>query len=110
MIMNEKLMELLKNEDFCVKFFDTLEDMTGLTALLEANGISVTDEEVKAIVKIAKQQMVKADGAELSEDDLDDVTGGVIGWVIAGVASGIFFGYQVYKAKKGLNETFCKIK
>ena len=53
--MNEKLMELLKNEDFCVKFFDTLEDMTGLTALLEANGISVTDEEVKAIVKIAKQ-------------------------------------------------------
>ena len=108
-MMNEKLTELLKNEEFCIAFFDALEDTPALKSLLERSSISATDEEIQQLVKIAKQQIAKADGAELSEDDLDDVSGGVIGWVIAGVASGIFFGYQVYKAKKGLNETFCRL-
>ena len=103
-------MELLKNEDFCVNFFDNLEDKNRLSALLEANGISVTEDEICELIKIAKQQISKADCAELNEADLDDVSGGIVGWVIGGVVSGIFFGYQVYKAKKGLNGTFCKIK
>ena len=107
--MNEKLTALLKNEEFCIAFFDALEDIPTLKSLLERSGISATDEEIHQLIAIAKQQIAKADGAELSEDDLDDVSGGVIGWVIAGVASGIFFGYQVYKARKGLNETFCRL-
>ena len=106
--MNEKLTALLKNEEFCIAFFDALEDIPALESLLERNDITVGEEEIKQLVAIAKQQIAKADGAELSEDDLDDVSGGLIGWVIAGVASGIFFGYQVYKAKKALNETFCR--
>ena len=106
--MNEKLIELLKNEDFCVKFFDSLEDLTALTALLEGNGVTVTADEVQELVKAAKQQIAKADNAELNEDDLDDVAGGVIGWVIAGTASAIFFGYQTYKNRKAVNDWYCK--
>ena len=106
--MNEKLNEMLKNEEFCIAFFDALEDIPTLKSLLERSGITAGDEEIRQLVAIAKQQIAKADGAELSEEDLDDVSGGIIGWVIAGVASGIFFGYQVYKAKKALNETFCR--
>lgn len=105
--MNEKLIELLKNEEFCIAFFDALEDTPALKSLLERSGISATDEEIQQLVKIAKQQIAKADGAELSEDDLDDVSGGIIGWVIAGTVSGIFFGYQVYKARKAVNSWYC---
>jgi hypothetical protein len=106
-MMNEKLTELLKNEEFCIAFFDALEDIPTLKSLLERSGISATDEEIRQLVAIAKQQIAKADGAELSEDDLDDVSGGIIGWVIAGTVSGIFFGYQVYKARKGVNSWYC---
>ncbi len=106
-MMNAKLTELLKNEEFCIAFFDALEDIPTLKSLLERSGITVGEDEIKQLLTIATQQIAKADGAELSETDLDNVSGGVIGWVIAGVASGIFFGYQVYKARKGVNSWYC---
>lgn len=107
--MNEKLIELLKNEEFCIEFFDTFEKIDGLKALLERNGITITDDEVQELIKIAKQQISKADNEELCENELDDVSGGLVGWVIAGVASGIFFGYQVYKSRKAINSWYCNV-
>ena len=102
--MANKMNELFKNEAFCVRFFDALEDTTALQAVLADYGIEATAEETAEIAKTAKAQIAQE---ELNEEALDEVAGGIIGWVIAGVASGAFFGYQVYKARKGLNETFC---
>ena len=55
-MMNEKLTELLKNEEFCIAFFDALEDIPTLKSLLERSGISATDEEIHQLIAIAKQQ------------------------------------------------------
>ena len=103
--MANKMNELFKNEEFCVRFFDALEDTTALQAVLADYGIEATAEETAEIAKTAKAQIAQE---ELNEEALDEVAGGIIGWVIAGVASGAFFGYQVYKARNGLNETFCR--
>lgn len=106
--MNEKMIDLLKNEEFCVKFFDTLENETALKALLESEGVSLSEKELQDLIALAKKQIAKAERNELNEDDLEDVAGGLVGWVIAGVASGIFFGYQVYKARKSINQAVCR--
>ena len=103
--MMNKMNELFKNETFCVRFFDALEDTTALQSVLADFGIKATAEETVEIAKAARAQIAQE---ELNEEALDEVAGGLIGWVIAGVASGAFFGYQVYKARKGLNETFCR--
>ena len=103
-----KINELFKNEAFCVRFFDALEDTTALQAVLAEHGIEATEEETRTIAETAKAQIAKGEPQELTEEALDEVAGGLIGWVIAGVASGAFFGYQVYKARKDLNETFCR--
>ena len=106
--MNEKMIDLLKNEEFCVKFFDNLKNETALKTLLENEGISLSEKELQDLIALTEKQIAKADRDELTEDDLEDVAGGWVGWVIAGVASGIFFGYQVYKARKNLNQTVCR--
>ena len=96
--MNEKLVELLKDEGFCVKYFDSLENLPLLNNLLVENGIILTEEELNDLVKITKQQIAKEDNRELSEDDLEDVSGGYIGLVL--VVTAIYIAYSVYKIKK----------
>lgn len=105
--MSEKLIELFKNEEFCVNFFEAIDKTDELKSLLGKNGINISDEELKELIDVAKQQMAKVDNEELNEDELDDVSGGVVGWIVAGVVCGIFFGYQTYKAKTAFNGTFC---
>ena len=107
-IMVEKLNELFKQEAFCVRFFDALEQPAEVKAVLAENNIAVTDEELSGIITLAKQQMAKEDDVELTESELADVAGGIWGYVIFGVAAGIFFGYQVYKARKTLNDGVCR--
>ena len=93
--MTNKMNELFKNEEFCVRFFDALEDTTALQAVLADYGIEATAEETAEIAKTAKAQIAQE---ELNEEALDEVAGGIIGWVIAGVASGAFFWFV---AKRG---------
>ena len=106
--MNEKLVELFKNESFCSEFFDAIEDMSALNTLLNSNGIAIGENEIKELVMVVKQQMSNANSDELDADALDNVTGGLIGWVVAGVASAAFFGYQTYKNTKAIKDTICK--
>ena len=96
--MNEKLVELLKDEDFCVKYFDVLEDLPELNNLLAANGIELTETELCDLVKITKQQIAKEENEELSEDDLEDVSGGYLG--LALIITAIVFAYSLYKIRK----------
>lgn len=107
-MMAEKLNEMFKQEAFCIRFFDALEQPAELKAVLTENGIEVTDEELTELVAVAKAQIAKAEGEELSENELSDVAGGIWGYVVIGVAAGIFFGYQTYKSRKALNEGFCR--
>jgi len=105
----DKINELFKTESFSVAFFENLEDTAFVKSLFEENGVSLTDEEIAQTIAVARTAESSSDG-ELSEDALSDAAGGIIGWVIAGTASAIFFGYQVYKARKGINSAlgYCK--
>lgn len=107
-MMAEKLNEMFKQEAFCIRFFDALEQPAELKAVLTENDIAVTDEDLNVIIAVAKEQIAKADKEELSETELADVAGGIWGYVVIGVAAGIFFGYQTYKSRKALNEGFCR--
>ena len=46
--MSEKLIELFKNEEFCVNFFEAIDKTDELKSLLGKNGINISDEELKA--------------------------------------------------------------
>ena len=95
--MNEKLMELLKDEDFCVKYFDNLDDLSELRRLLEENGIETDDEELRALVEVTKEQIAREESDELSEEELDQVAGGFPGLII--LATAIIVAYTIYKLK-----------
>ena len=100
--MEAKLMELLKDEDFCVKFFDALENQAELNKLLEENGVVLDSEEVRGLVEKTKAQIAKADCDELNEEDLDDVSGGLV--IAAAMATAIAVAYTVYRGKKSAED------
>jgi len=97
MMNMDLLKEKMQEEDFCVAFFENLENISEVTALLERSGIEATEEEILELVKIAKEQVAKDDSDELSEEDLEDVSGGMIGFVI--ILTIVIIGYKIYKIK-----------
>lgn len=101
--INKKIEELFKNEDFCVAFFDSIDDIAKIKNLLNENGLILSDDEIAQLIDLSKKTMSSGDSVELSESDMDSVSGGIVGWVVAGAASAVFFGYQVYQGRKGLN-------
>lgn len=105
-----KIEELFKNEEFCVKFYDSIDDLSAIKTLLDENGVVSTEEDVKHFVDSIKARIASEEKGELSEEDMDEVSGGLVGWVVAGAVSAAFFGYQTYKNRKALNSTFgyCK--
>ena len=88
---------MFKDEDFCVKYFDSLNDLGEFRKFLVENGIQPNDEEVNALVELTKAQIAKEERAEFSEADLDDVSGGMVG--LALVVTAIVIAYQIYKIK-----------
>ena len=97
MMNMDLLKEKMQDEDFCVAFFDNLDDIAEITALLERSGIAATEEEILELVRLAKEQVAKDGSDELSEEDLDDVAGGMIGFAI--VTTILVIGYTIYKIK-----------
>ncbi len=83
MTMNEKLNALLKDQDFIEKLTNSETD-TDVQALLTENGVELTLEEINAIKK-GVDAHISGDG-ELSEDELENVAGGIdIGGIISGI-------------------------
>ncbi len=69
--MNEKIKELLVNEAFAAEL-EKVETVEEIKALFAAHGVQVTDEELTELIK----QPAMADADELSEEDMEMVSGG----------------------------------
>ena len=70
--MQEKLNALLEDEAFLNKMLNA-ENPEQVSALFAENGITMSAKEVE----ILRSRLENADGAELSEDQLENVAGGV---------------------------------
>lgn len=102
--MNEKMQELLNDEEF-MKAFISVENPQELEKLVADRGIAlegVTPEEAFEIIK-------KQDNGEFSEEDLQDVSGGIAVSLALGSAALMAFGasniaayasYAYHKFKK----------
>lgn len=103
----DKISELFQNETF-LKEAQNCKTMEDFYALFNRSGAEITEEEtVELISQIAQKHQQEA-GAEISEEDLDQVAGGIIltggaavaaciglGVVGIGVAAGAaYVGYQ----------------
>ena len=102
--MLEKLEELLKNEEFAAKLL-ALDDDKDVQEMLNDNGIEMTLEEIAAVKKGVIAEL-NGEEAELSEDDLECVAGGVsvgaVVKVVGGVIKGIVaLGNLVHKKTRG---------
>ena len=88
--MNEKLMELLKDEAFAKELLNE-NNPEDVQAKLNAKGVDISLEEVNAIAAAMEKaaQGGAAESDELSEDDLENVAGGIVITATA-VATAIF--------------------
>lgn len=98
--MNEKLNELLSNQEFVEKLVN-LETDTEVQGLLADNGVELTLEQIALIKKGVENQLSGSE--ELSDDDLETVAGGAdIGGIIESVAKALgTLGDCVHKWTRG---------
>ena len=74
----EKLGALLANEDFCQKFISCTTKQEAYK-LFADNGSDLTEEEINGLalqIKALTQKLIENDG-ELSEEDLEQIAGGI---------------------------------
>lgn len=106
--MNAKVGELFQNKEFVDKLYPM--SFEEVKQEIEANGGEITMDELKEIAEEAHRLNAQTleNGGELSEEDLDDVTGGAgflktfarclagsaAGWAIGGPA-GAFAGAMI---------------
>ena len=72
----EKVQELMKDDQFKAKLANA-ESLDGMAALFQEEGIQVTGADLEAAIAN------HSDEEELSEEKLDNVSGGLIGGLIA---------------------------
>ena len=99
--ISEQIKTLFENEAFVEKFTNA-EDLSEIKQLFADNGVEMSDDEVKQFVEAVLSLAEKGVG-EMSEDQLDNVAGGFVGWVVLGVAAGVVGGTCAYKLRKKLN-------
>ena len=102
--MQEKFEKLMQDEAFAEKLLSLDED-TEIQALLSENGVEFTLEQIAAIKKGVIAQL-NGEDAELSDEDLEDVAGGIaVGAAITiavGVVKGlVILGNGVHKWTRG---------
>ena len=87
----KKLEDLFRDESFVTEMMkqNTPEEAQ---VFLAAHGVECTLEEVKAMGKAMKAAaQAKQTGEELSEDELEDVSGGSVLLIAGGIAAGIAY-------------------
>lgn len=102
---NEKLKELFLSESF-KKESESVKTAEELQNLFQKYGLDLTLDEVVELCGQIARQMEVGDKGEISEDALDNVTGG-IAWALIGLgvmcigaaAVGVYNGYQEAKRK-----------
>lgn len=111
MVNYEKITDLFQQDVFQVEA-NNCKTMEDFYALFVRNGIEITEEEtVELISKIAEEKQ-KKDNGEISEEDLEDVAGGLvisttlfcIGVGVACVGAAALSAYVSYNALKWANK------
>lgn len=101
MLAQEILTAVNENEEFC-KAFVSSEDASSLQKVLNENGFNVSLEDVEAMFADGLSEILKvkesAEETELSEEQLDDVSGGgFLRGTLRTIASGaVGFGFGAF--------------
>ena len=105
MYSEKKLEELFKSEEF-KKEVANLKTAEELRAAFAKHGVEMTEEEVVNLCGQIAKQVSEGENGELTEESLENVSGGIAPWLIGlgvvcigSVALGIWNGYN--DAKKG---------
>lgn len=80
-----KIVELFQNKDFQQEA-DKCKTMEDFHELFICNGIEITAEETIDLISKIAEQRKKMDEGEISEEDLEDVSGGLT-FVLTGAAA-----------------------
>jgi hypothetical protein len=107
-IVSKKIEELFHEETFACAFFENIESADEVKKLFAEKGVELSDEEVGELIAYTKSNVIGNESGELSESEMENVSGGVLGWIALGVASGIFFGYQAYQGGKASGWYRCR--
>lgn len=97
-----RVKKLLEDETFASKFFEAENYVDVKTMLLE-NGIDISNEELKELIESMLVVVENRSTGELNEEEMDKVSGGIIGWIILGGAGAIVGGIAANKLRKVLN-------
>ena len=100
-MLNDQVNALFENEEFSKKFTE-VEDFDALKNLFTSFGVEMSDDDVCKFLEAAILCADRSSG-ELSEDEMENVAGGFVEWIIAGVGLGIIGGVSTYKLRKLLN-------
>lgn len=87
--MEEKIQALMENAEFAAKM-EQAESVAELVALFNAEGVEVTEDAVK-------QALEKIENEELDEAALENVSGGFVAIVVAGIAIATWLYVQLLK-------------
>ena len=80
----ERIKEIFSDKDFVIELV-SLEDTADIQALLKTKGIELDLEQIEKAKELVEKKMALIEaGDELSDDELDEVSGGFTG---AGLAS-----------------------
>lgn len=98
--MNEKAIELFGNEEFLEKI-ENMESLEEVKSAFAENGVDLDVDAMK--------ELVTQNSEELSEDKLDDVSGGIIGAIALGWGIGKAIGIvgrTIYEDATGKKRTY----
>lgn len=98
MEINEKLKELLNNKEF-EKEVEKMKTAEELQTAFKQYGIDMSIAEIVELGKLFAEQMGIGKTGEISEDDLENVSGGgIFGLAVTGVT---FFIVSIYMGTQG---------
>lgn len=93
---------LFEDEGFISKFSE-IEDYSELKKLFIDNGVEISDEDLIKILESTLISIENKNSAELSEEQMDDVSGGFVEWIVLGGFAAAVGGVATYKLRKLIN-------
>ncbi len=74
----DKLMEKLEKDEVFAKALAEKQTSAEVAEFLLANGISISEDAIDAVIDMLKKEAASSDKVELSEDALDNVAAGMV--------------------------------
>ena len=102
-----RMKTVFADSDFATKF-NSLESFEEVKNLFVEYGIVIDDEDLKNCLKSMIEAVESKNGSEVSEEELDNVSGGFVGFVVAGVVLGTISGVSLYKLRRFFNNNCSK--